>query len=111
MNIYPRQPRLPGHLEIKAHNFQIRSGPINRLIVPKAGWNNNYPTTTVFFDRTNPLPQQRIWELPEWQTREDISYYPRMSGSYSRNNYTDDIYSQMQIAKGIRQYQHQKNIF
>lgn len=101
----PRQPNIGTPLQIFGHGYQTE------MIVPKVRWNNSYPDTMVFYDPQNPLPQPRIFELPKFQTRQNISYYPNQSASYSRDNYNDDIYSQMEVIHGIPQLHNQKNIF
>lgn len=74
-------------------------------------FNNNYPNTFVFKDNMYPLPQNRNFDLPAFQTRQMNSYFPTSSGSYSRNNYNDDYISQNEVRNGVPQLHNQRNIF
>jgi len=104
--LLPHEVSLATPLQVRLHG-----GYQTTQIVPQVRWNNDFQNTNVFYDPQVPLPQAHVYALPPWQSRQNLSYYPATSGSYSRNNYNDDIYSQIEVAHGVRQNHNQRNIF
>jgi len=111
VDLNPRAKVTKGKFIIDANEGFGYGGYQGDIIIPQVGFTNDYPDTFVFYDPMNPLPQVKTWKLPDFQTRQNIPNYPQTSGSYSRDNYNDDIYSKMEVDAGIPQLHNQKQIF